>query len=45
MSDQSARILVARSGGTVIIRLLGDVRYTISHTFQSFLETLFADHP
>ena len=43
MSDQTARILAARAGGTVIIRLLGDVRYTISATFKEFLETLFHD--
>ena len=44
MSDQPARILAARSGGTVIIRLLGDIRYTISASFQTFLDSLFHDH-
>jgi len=44
MTDQPARILAARSGGTVIIRLLGDVRYTISPSFQTFLDGLFHDH-
>ena len=43
MTDQTARILFAREGGVVIIRLLGDVRYTISPTFKAFLETLFHD--
>ena len=43
MTEQTARILSAREGGTVIIRLLGDVRYTISPTFKDFLETLFHD--
>jgi len=44
MSDPTARILSARAGNTVIIRLLGDVRYTISATFKEFLDTLFHDH-
>jgi len=43
MTEQTARILSAREGGTVIIRLLGDVRYTISPTFKDYLETLFHD--
>ena len=43
MTDPTARILAARDGGTVIIRLLGDVRYSISATFKEFLETLFHD--
>jgi anti-anti-sigma factor len=43
MTEQTARILAAREGSTVIIRLLGDVRYTISSTFKDYLETLFHD--
>ena len=43
MTEQTARILFVRQGGVVIIRLLGDVRYTISATFKAFLETLFHD--
>jgi len=43
MTEQTAKILFARDNGVVIIRLLGDVRYTISATFKEFLETLFHD--
>lgn len=43
MTEQTAKILSARENGVVIIRLLGDVRYTISATFKAFLETLFHD--
>ncbi len=39
----TAHILYARSGHTVIIRLVGDIRYTVSASFKGFLDELFHD--
>jgi anti-anti-sigma factor len=38
-----ACIQFATTGGTTIIRLFGDIRYTLSAAFSDFLEGLFQD--
>lgn len=43
MNQQDPNILVANAAGTVIIRLLGDIRYTISTAFRDYLEALTHD--
>lgn len=43
MTDQAARILVANVEGTVVIRLEGDVRYSVGTSFRDYLYAAFDD--
>lgn len=43
MTEQSGRILVANAAGTLVIRLEGDIRYSVSTSFRDFLNASFTD--